>query len=247
MIKLLQALGLTPYESKTYLALVKLGTSKTGAILKASGINTGKIYEILESLKRKGLVAESEINGVKHFTAGPSTNLQTYLAKKKRILAIQETQALELIPKLDALAHSTKPTIRTVVYTGFRGFVNAATEATTYLEKNDELRGMGLRTAKPDKFSRFWQAWTKANKNKQRVLFSEKGDHYEKTVMAPTAQARVLTSITPSTVVMFGTKVSLIIQYDEPVSVIAIYDERTTKSFISFFEQLWEKAQKNKS
>ncbi len=244
MIKTLEALGLTSYEAKIYVSLTQLGTAKTGEILKLSGLNTGKIYEILESLKRKGLVAESEINGVKNFTAGPANNLLTYIDRKQQALQEQQLQARLLVTKLNALSQQTKPVIRTVVYTGFRGFVAAADEATNYLGKNDELRGMGLRTSKPDKFSRYWQAWTLANQNKQRVLFSEKGDHYEKTLAAPTAQARILKSITPSTIVMFGDKVSLIIQYDEPVSVIAIYDERTTKSFIAFFEQLWKTAAK---
>ena len=49
--KILEEIGLTRNESLVYLALSKIGTSKTGEILKESGLNSGKIYEILESLK----------------------------------------------------------------------------------------------------------------------------------------------------------------------------------------------------
>ena len=59
---ILESIGLTHNESIVYLSLLKRGTSKSGDILNASGINSGKIYEILESLKRKGLASESIIN-----------------------------------------------------------------------------------------------------------------------------------------------------------------------------------------
>ena len=47
----LEKIGLTKNESIVYTTLLKLGISKTGEILKKSGLNSGKIYEILESLK----------------------------------------------------------------------------------------------------------------------------------------------------------------------------------------------------
>src|SRR3989344_4179059 len=65
----LEKIGLTKNESIVYLTLVKSGTIKTAEILKKSGLNSGRIYDTLESLKHKGLISESNINGVKHFTA----------------------------------------------------------------------------------------------------------------------------------------------------------------------------------
>ena len=53
----LERIGLTRNESIIYTSMLKTGTSTTGKILNASGINSGKIYEILEGLKNKGLVS----------------------------------------------------------------------------------------------------------------------------------------------------------------------------------------------
>ena len=47
-LELLEKIGLTRNESLVYITLLKLGTSKTGNILKQSNLNSGKIYEILE-------------------------------------------------------------------------------------------------------------------------------------------------------------------------------------------------------
>ena len=55
--QILQEIGLTRNEIKVYTSLLDLGESKTGEILKKSGLNSGKIYEILDSLQKKGLVS----------------------------------------------------------------------------------------------------------------------------------------------------------------------------------------------
>ena len=66
-IKVLERIGLTRNESLVYLTLLRNGTSKTGEILKKSGLNSGKIYEILDSLEKKGMVSESSINNIKRY------------------------------------------------------------------------------------------------------------------------------------------------------------------------------------
>ena len=60
----LKKLGLTDYESKTYLALLEIGEGTSGDIIKKAEIHTGKIYEILESLKNKGLISEVIKNNI---------------------------------------------------------------------------------------------------------------------------------------------------------------------------------------
>ena len=81
--KPLEKIGLTRNESLVYLTLLRLGVSRTGEILKKSQLNSGKIYEILESLKVKGLASESVINNVKHFAAAPPKQILEYVESKK--------------------------------------------------------------------------------------------------------------------------------------------------------------------
>lgn len=52
----LQNLGLSEYEEKAFRALVKLGKSSASRISREGEISYGKIYEVLASLERKGLV-----------------------------------------------------------------------------------------------------------------------------------------------------------------------------------------------
>ena len=61
----LKDIGLTDYESKVYLALLEIGEGTSGEIINKAGIHTGKIYEILASLKNKGLISEVIVNNIK--------------------------------------------------------------------------------------------------------------------------------------------------------------------------------------
>jgi len=61
--KLLEEIGLTKGEIKTYLTLLQIGESTTGKIIDEAGISSGKIYEILNKLIRKGLVMHCNIKG----------------------------------------------------------------------------------------------------------------------------------------------------------------------------------------
>jgi sugar-specific transcriptional regulator TrmB len=54
--KALEAIGLTEYEAKAYIALVQQGTSNAGNISKLTEIPHSKIYEVLLRLEKKKLI-----------------------------------------------------------------------------------------------------------------------------------------------------------------------------------------------
>jgi DNA-binding MarR family transcriptional regulator len=55
-IRALQLLGLTPYEAKAYLGLVKNGPLGGSEFAFLSNVPRGKLYGVLRHLERKGLV-----------------------------------------------------------------------------------------------------------------------------------------------------------------------------------------------
>ncbi len=59
LIKTLQNLGLSLYESKAYLALISLGVGSAELIAESAHIPRTSAYKILESLERKGFVTSS--------------------------------------------------------------------------------------------------------------------------------------------------------------------------------------------
>jgi sugar-specific transcriptional regulator TrmB len=242
---LLESLGLTHNEAIAYLTLTKIGTSKTGNLLKESKLNTGKIYEILESLKNKGLVSETEINNVKHFTASTPDKLLDYIEEKKKNIEEEEKTAKELIPQIENIRSSKLEPSHIVVYTGFEGFKTAQKEATKTLKPKEEVLAMGVRSSKGEKFNRVWRKWADETlkRNHERVLFSEEGYFWEYKKKSKYSKIRKLISPTPAVVVVFGNHTALIIDYEEPIKTVFIEDKMMATTLISFFEQLWKVAE----
>lgn len=89
----LQELGLNKRESICYTALLELGSSKTGAIVKKTGIPSSKIYEILDRLINRGLVSYVKIGKIKHYQASDPKTLLNYIDEKKRKIE-------EILPQL---------------------------------------------------------------------------------------------------------------------------------------------------
>ena len=66
-IQLLRKVGLTDGESKVYLALLELGSSTTGPIVKEADIAKSIVYQILDRLIQKGLVSYIVKEKTKYF------------------------------------------------------------------------------------------------------------------------------------------------------------------------------------
>lgn len=247
---LLEKIGLTHNESIVYLSLLKIGTSKTGKILKSASINSGKIYEILESLKVKGLASESIINNVRYFTAASPSQILDYLEKKKEEINREEGLIKREMPNLKILQKIDIDEVKAVTYLGLRGIKTAADEALERLDNNDEILGMGITSKKDERFNEFWINWTKKRirlkpRIKAKHIYSEKSDYYKSfKKVSKSIQSKFLEGLTPVTVDIFGKESVLILNYNEPVSCILIHDKNTNTAFRTFFYQLWKIAKK---
>lgn len=243
--KLLEKIGLTHNESIVYLTLLRLGTSKTGEILKSAGLNSGKIYEILESLKLKGLTSESIINNVKYFTAAPPAQILEFLEKKKEELKKEETSIKKSLPELEKLRNIVTKETKSATYIGLRGIKTAADEALESMNPKEEILSMGVSELKDKKFNEFWQGWSQKRIERKIIakhLFSERSKYYKVFKKMKFTEAKILEGVTPVTVDIFGMNKVLILNYTEPSSCILIYDKNTATSFINFFNQLWKLA-----
>lgn len=242
---MLENIGLTRNESIVYLTLLRLGNSKTGDILKNSGLNSGKIYEILESLKAKGLVSESIINNVKSFSAASPSQILKWLGIKKEEIARDEEAIKNELPRMEMLRKEGIREVKSVTYTGFKGFKTAVEEAFGSLQKGDEILGMGITSKKGQKFNDFWLRFGQERvrkKIKAKNLFSERSEYLKSYQKIRLTESRVLEGITPVTVDVFGKDKVIIFNYSEPTSCILIYGEDTAKSFRNFFYQMWKAA-----
>lgn len=142
--RVLRNIGLTEYETKVYTALLNIGESTTGKILAEAGMHSGKIYEILESLKKKGLVSEVTKNKVKYFSPADPSRVKDYLDEKKRNLEHQQDEFSHIMPILMKKISQVKSPVNIEVFTGFNGLKTAFEKEVKRYKKTSVLRVLGV-------------------------------------------------------------------------------------------------------
>jgi HTH-type transcriptional regulator, sugar sensing transcriptional regulator len=76
----LQALGLTEYEARAYVALLGLGRAQPAKIARHSKIPRPKVYETLERLEARGLATRTQVSPLEY----APLSMREYLARSRR-------------------------------------------------------------------------------------------------------------------------------------------------------------------
>ena len=81
--ELFSKIGLTKYETKTYMTLLKEGSSEVNTIYKEAKIPFGKVYFVLSSLEKKGFVEIINIRPKMYRAINPEIAFQKYHEKEE--------------------------------------------------------------------------------------------------------------------------------------------------------------------
>ncbi len=136
--QLLKKIGLTDGEARVYNALVLLGKSTSGAIIKKSHVSASKVYIILEKLIQKGLASYIVENNVKKFQASAPENISRYIRKKKVAVEEMEKEADKIITQVKASLGGYEEE-SAQIYKGIAGFRVAFDNILNNLEKGDDF------------------------------------------------------------------------------------------------------------
>jgi HTH-type transcriptional regulator, sugar sensing transcriptional regulator len=121
----LEKMGLDEKESKVYLALLELGESNIQRIAKKSGVKRTTVYDIIESLKEKGLLSSATRHKKIIYSAEDPRKLEYALEEKKKTLQSLLPELLSIANKLDK-----KPKIR--FYEGTEGIKEVYRDTLNY-------------------------------------------------------------------------------------------------------------------
>ena len=122
--RLLEQIGLTKGEIKVYLALLKLGNSKTGQLASLAGVSSSKVYKILDRLEKKGLVGQVMKGKIKHFSAMDPRRILDYLDEKRSKLEQDRALLAQLVPELEKQKKSAELKTEATLYDGYKGVTN---------------------------------------------------------------------------------------------------------------------------
>lgn len=245
----LQRIGFTNGEIRTYIALLELGSTSTGPLIKKSRISGSKIYEVLDRLQEKGLASSVIKNNVKHFEATAPDKILDYLDEKGKELEKEKTAIRKIIPELTTKQKSGQKS-ETKVYTGFEGLKTVNEDIIRTLRKGEEWLSMGL-TEQP----RAWEIhFTHRQKERARKgikhkhLLNEKYKSlYKKRKKLPHTEYRFLPKEfeMPTSTEIYNNKVAIMILTKENPMAIQIESKEAAASFRKYFYALWKSSTHN--
>ncbi|HYF29135.1 MAG TPA: helix-turn-helix domain-containing protein [Candidatus Paceibacterota bacterium] len=132
----LEGLGLGANEAAVYIAMLSLGPATVLSISRASGVKRTTIYNVLESLKQKGLV-RTDVRGFKQlYAAEHPKKLESMLEQRRGAL-------LDLLPELEAQFDLKRGESFIKYYEGVGAIRNAYFEMLEGLNHDDEFLVVG--------------------------------------------------------------------------------------------------------
>ncbi len=246
--QILQKIGLTKNESKVYLTLLKIGESKSGKILNESGLNSGKIYEILDSLQKKGLISSVIKSKVKYFCPSDPKRILNYLEEKKKEIDNWEEEYRNILPKILSEISSFKDEPKIEVFVGFEGMKTAYYKEFEYYPNNKILYVIGIigrEKYRPGNYYNFFvnNIYPKRRKRgvKCKKIYSEDAKEGFDKIAERDSEVKFVNYTSPVTINVIG-KLSIIgINVKNRVTVV-IESREVAESFIKYFNLLWKQA-----
>lgn len=247
--ELLTEIGLTKSEVAVYFALLEIGSSTTGPIIKKSGIASGKAYLILDKLIKKGLATFVIKSGIKYYQAKDPDRLLDYMKEKESELKEKEERLRQIIPGLRARYDEMKERQTAEIYEGTKAFRTFYELILKELKKGDTFYVMGASRNLLEKFNRYFLDW-----NKRRVkkgIFMKIIYNHDCMDIGKSREKMRLTEVrymkkeleTPSWIVIFGDSVTTLNVHDIPVCFL-IRGNETAESYRKYFDIIWKQAAK---
>jgi sugar-specific transcriptional regulator TrmB len=240
--ELLTEIGLTNWESQTYLALLEIGSTTTGPLVQKSEVPQSKIYGVLDSLIKNGLVNYVIKGKIKYFQASDSKRiLDLFKEKEKKIEFLlnelknkqsEEKHSVELFEGLKSIRMMLVSMIKNVKKEEWYGFSTGKTSTNLKIEE----------------FYEWWGAQKLLAGLKDHLLISlENRDIFLKSSSKEALQfIKKITKYTPISfpgdVAIFRNQV-VILNWEETPTAILITSQNLSKQYKDFFLGLWKVAE----
>jgi predicted DNA-binding transcriptional regulator len=249
-IEILKQFGLHNNDIKVYEALYLIGTSKTGAIIKETGISSSRVYESLRLLTEKGLVSYLVKNNVKYYRAElPNQLIDEYKQNLEELNKLSKSIA--------SLPQNKQDRNEINVFEGVHGFQLAFSQHLENVKKNEPLGIIGFGSNAIDKsslqkISNFFvkvDEWTFPKTGDVRMLLEKKLNpiidtiHERKDIKKYKLGFLPKNYFGPIAINLSLSEVMLSVWGKKPI-VFSIKNKVVVESFWKNFEVLWGSADK---
>lgn len=243
--QILEEIGLTQGEIKVYTALLGLGETTSGPIVKESGISVSKVYTILERLSLKGLATYIVKGKVKYFSPASPSRLLDYMNEKEENLQKQKLELENIIPQLEIMQGTTLTNETAQVYDGLKGIQAARERTLQIMKEGDEMWLIGIARTPYDNLTPYFKKYHERRIKKGifcRYLYND----YSKDPYGMTSAKYKLSEvrympkgmITHSWMEIYADTVTIGLHYSKTFSVV-IQNQEVADSFRNYAQLIW--------
>jgi len=247
-LKILEMVGFTAGETKVYLALLELGETTSGDIIKKSRITGSKVYEILDKLVHKGMVSYIIKDKIKYFQASSPKRLLDYINQKEQQMNLQKAEIENLLPSLESIQKSTQQSQSSQIFEGYEGIKTVFNLILESLQPHDEYYAFSLgEELKNDNVLLFLKNYH-AKRIDKHILVKIIANNKEKKLFQELSTLRDLQikyydNPLPLGVFVFADYVATFTFKDKPTAFL-IKSEQIADSYKQFFRTLWKNSVK---
>ena len=246
-LNLLKNIGLTDGEIRVYMALLELGKSTAGKIIERSKVSPSKIYDVLNRLIEKGLVSYIIEGKIKHFNAAPPHEILNFIEKKEEELRLNKDEFKKILPNLESRQKAKNKDFNAEIFEGIRGLITVFDMSFEELRKGDILYAFGYPPHASILFDAYWREYHRKCDKKgiiRKVIYDYDTWFLKKREKRKLAEQKYLPKgiVTPSWVLIFNDKVATVIVTEEQKVCFLVQNKEVAKSYIEYFNLLWENA-----
>lgn len=244
VIEKLKELGLTSGEVKVYDALLSLGSSTTGRIVKESGVSASKVYIILGNLARKGLAKHVMKSGVRNYSATSPTKLLELVEEKEIELKKEKEIAKSLVPLL--LSRRKFSDHEAYIYEGYKGIKSYFREKLEEGSRERLVFGASMEFGISPQVTRFFKQFDRdrAKKGvKLKIIFNESAKGTEQAVYYESlthTEVRYLKQHGISSIGVQKDAVDILVWSRDVAVLFVIKSADVAGTFREQFEVLWK-------
>ncbi len=230
----LQDIGLTSAETRVYLAVLELGSSLAGEISKKTGMHRRSIYDAVERLLQKGLIAFVKKNNRKYFQADHPQKLLLQLKEKEHNLTA-------LLPELALKYSLSKERQEASIFTGVQGLKAIFNDQ---IQEQKEILVFGASTDVNTILQYYLPHYENARIRHQipvKIIYDESARNDIHLKKSQLLQVRFIPQAyrSPSSTNIYGDNVAILLWSDEPLAIL-IKNKRIAEAYRKFFALMWK-------
>jgi sugar-specific transcriptional regulator TrmB len=243
--RVLRELGLTDYETRSYLALLEQGALTASQVSENAEVPYSKVYETLTSLERKGWIETERGRPARYYPRAPSEALATMkLRLEDKVKTWEKSILEELEPFYERREIREKPDIWIL-----RGELNTLAKLKEMAE-NTKNELMIAAPILPKALADVAENMiTQLNNSNVKVFFmaSRKAKDWNLKRLADVAEVRVRDHMFGGGAIADGKEAMLFLGEDKPTLVIWSNHLGLVQFAKEYFQYLWDSSEKVKS